>query len=219
MRLLPLGNKPKAIVPRVCQARLHKGVHVTGDGREVGRASCPLLLPTGYWPPSVQPAAFPSFLLRQDAFSALLLAFSKAYLPGSFTRSASRSYAMLCFVASNSSKPHGLYPARLLCPWGFSRPEYWIGLPCPSPGDLSNPGIEPRSPALQAGSLPLEPPGKLMWVHQECWSGLPVSSPWELPDPGIEPGSPALQVVSFSAELPGKPCSYTCLKILLKSQL
>ena len=41
----------------------------------------------------------------------------------------------------------------------FSRPEYWSGLPCPSPGDLPNPGIEPRSPALQADSLPADPQG------------------------------------------------------------
>ena len=43
---------------------------------------------------------------------------------------------------------------------GFPRPEYWSGLPCPSPGDLPNPGIEPRSPALQAYSLSSEQPGK-----------------------------------------------------------
>ena len=42
----------------------------------------------------------------------------------------------------------------------FSRPEYWSGYPFPSPGDLPNPGIEPRSPALQVGSLPAEPQGK-----------------------------------------------------------
>ena len=53
-----------------------------------------------------------------------------------------------------------LYPARLLCPWGFSRQEYGRGLPCPPPGDLPTPGIEPRSAALQADSLPSEPPGK-----------------------------------------------------------
>ena len=38
-----------------------------------------------------------------------------------------------------------------------SRQDYWSGLPFPSPGDLSNPGIEPRSPALQADSLWSEP--------------------------------------------------------------
>ena len=43
---------------------------------------------------------------------------------------------------------------------GFSRQEYWSGLPFPSPGDLPDPGIEPRSPALQADSLPAEPAGK-----------------------------------------------------------
>ena len=42
----------------------------------------------------------------------------------------------------------------------FSRPEYWSGQPFPSPRDLPNPGIEPRSPALQADSLPAKPPGK-----------------------------------------------------------
>ena len=45
-------------------------------------------------------------------------------------------------------------------PMGFSRQEYWSGLPFPSPGDLPNPGIEPRSPALQADALPSEPPGR-----------------------------------------------------------
>jgi len=44
---------------------------------------------------------------------------------------------------------------------GFSRQEYWSGLPFPSPGHLPNPGIEPRSPSLQADSLPPELPGKL----------------------------------------------------------
>ena len=43
---------------------------------------------------------------------------------------------------------------------GFPRQEYWSRLPFPSPGDLPEPGIEPRSPALQADSLLSEPPGK-----------------------------------------------------------
>ena len=43
---------------------------------------------------------------------------------------------------------------------GFSRQEYWSGLPFPSPGGLPNPGIEPRSPAFQADFLLSEPPGK-----------------------------------------------------------
>ena len=43
---------------------------------------------------------------------------------------------------------------------GFSRQEYWSGLPLPSPGDLPDPGIEPESPTLWACALPSEPPGK-----------------------------------------------------------
>ena len=42
----------------------------------------------------------------------------------------------------------------------FSRPEYWSGYPFPPPGDLPNPGIKPRSSALQVDSLPAEPQGK-----------------------------------------------------------
>ena len=43
---------------------------------------------------------------------------------------------------------------------GFSRQEHWSGLPCPPAGDLPSPGIQPRSPALQADSLPAESSGK-----------------------------------------------------------
>ena len=60
------------------------------------------------------------------------------------------------WVVCNSFGPHGPQSARLLCPWGFSRQESWGGLSCPPPGDLPNPGIEPRSPMLQADSLPAE---------------------------------------------------------------
>ena len=47
---------------------------------------------------------------------------------------------------------------------GFSREEYWSGLPFPSPGDLPYPGIQPGSPALQADALPSELPGKLTTI-------------------------------------------------------
>ena len=65
-----------------------------------------------------------------------------------------------CSVVSYSLQPHGLQAARFLCPWRFSRQEYWSGLPCPLPGDIPNPGIEPRFPTLQADSLLSEAPGK-----------------------------------------------------------
>ena len=60
---------------------------------------------------------------------------------------------------------------------GFSRQEYWSGLPFPSPGDLPNSGIKPESPVLQADALPSEPPGKSQgkrpwfnsWVRKIPW--------------------------------------------------
>ena len=72
-----------------------------------------------------------------------------------------------CFTNANSFHPHNNFESEIpqLCPtfcnpWtvtrqaplfmGFSRQEYWSGLSFPSPGDLLYPGIEPRSPALQA---------------------------------------------------------------------
>ena len=56
---------------------------------------------------------------------------------------------------------------------GFSRQEYWSGLPFRPAGDLPDPEIEPRSPALQADSLPSEPPGKpslTHYLHSVCYS-------------------------------------------------
>ena len=50
---------------------------------------------------------------------------------------------------------------QALLSMGSPRQEYWSGLPFPYPGGLPNPGIEPRSPALQAVSLLIEPPVKM----------------------------------------------------------
>ena len=71
----------------------------------------------------------------------------------------------------------------------------------PSPGDLPNPGTEPRSPALQADSLPAKAQGK----PKNTGVGSLFPSPGDLPNPGIKPGSPALQVDSLSTELLGEP--------------
>ena len=85
----------------------------------------------------------------------------------------------------------------------FSRQEYWSGLPFPSPGDLPDPGIKPRSPELQADALPSEPPGKpsapntrllgkqspgvgcgVKWTY--VWiSALPITSYVTLDKPGL----------------------------------
>ena len=63
-------------------------------------------------------------------------------------------------VMSDFLQPYGLYPLQAPLCMEFSRQEYRSGLSFPSPGDLPNPGIKPGSPALQADSLPSEPPGK-----------------------------------------------------------
>ena len=77
---------------------------------------------------------------------------------------------------------------------GFSRQEYWSGLPCPPPGDLPDPGIEPRSPALQVDSLPMSPLGSppegLMFYPVIPWRGfLREFGGWvhvELGEDGVE---------------------------------
>ena len=63
---------------------------------------------------------------------------------------------------SNSLPPYGLQPTGL-CPMGFSKLEYWSGLPFPPPGDLPNSGIEPTCPAdscIAGRFFTVEPPGK-----------------------------------------------------------
>ena len=82
--------------------------------------------------------------------------------------------SLLCLI---KVKVKSLIRVRLFAtPWtvahqtspsmGFSRQEYWSGLPFPSTGDLPKPGIEPRSPALQADALTSEPPGKPCLIKQ-----------------------------------------------------
>ena len=64
---------------------------------------------------------------------------------------------------------------------GFSRQEYWSAVPFPSPGDLPDPGIEPRSPTFQADALTSEPTGKP--ASGENWWKNGRSTPTELPQP------------------------------------
>ena len=66
----------------------------------------------------------------------------------------------MCSVVSDSLRPHGLLAPQDPQSVGFSRQESWNGFPLPPPGDLPDPRIEPRSPALQADSLPAEPQRK-----------------------------------------------------------
>ena len=64
---------------------------------------------------------------------------------------------MLVAQSCLTLQPHGLYVAsQAPLSMKFSRHEYWSGLSCPLPEDLSDPGIKLRSPALQADTLPSE---------------------------------------------------------------
>ena len=65
-------------------------------------------------------------------------------------REVAQSCPTLCYPKAYQASPS----------MGFSRQEYWSGVPLPSPGDLPNPGIEPGSSALEADALTSEPPGK-----------------------------------------------------------
>ena len=107
-------------------------------------------------------------------------------------------------MKSLSWRPHGPWSARHLCPWGFSRQEYWSGLPFPSPGDLLNPWIEPGSPTLQADSLLSEPLGKpwfLLLKRAEKWMLRPLVDFVIFPICGIERlTSPALQADALPSE-------------------
>ena len=75
---------------------------------------------------------------------------------------------------------------QALLSMGFSRQEYWSGLPFPSPGDLPDPGIEPVSPTLQADALLFEPPDtterryfhfSLSCIGEGNWQSTPVVLP------------------------------------------
>ena len=77
----------------------------------------------------------------------------------------------LCALSCPTLRPYGLQPPRLLCPWDSPAKSTGVGLLCPPPGDLPNPGIEPRSPALptlQAGSFI---PSFLQNLHPVLYNG------------------------------------------------
>ena len=101
---------------------------------------------------------------------------------------------------------------------GIPRQEYWSGLPCPPPRDLPSPGIEPRSPALQADSLPAEPPGKpiFTWIRQAFLvaHGILSCSRWDL----LPWSRIALRLAILEhwvlAPGPGKPQVLTYLSLL-----
>ena len=81
-----------------------------------------------------------------------------------------------CFSCIQIFVPLWTAACQALLSLGLSRQEYWSGLSCPPPGDLPDPGIKPRSPALQADFLPGKPPGKL--PTREAPNQLCVGARW-----------------------------------------
>ena len=122
---------------------------------------------------------------------------------------------------SNSVRPHGWQPTRLPHPWDTPGKNTREGLPCHPPGDLPNPGIKPRSQALQVDSLPAEPQGKPKNTRVGCCCCCCVTSvmsdsvqphgwqPTRLPHPQDSPG-----------ENTGVGCRFLlqCMKVKSKSE-
>ena len=84
-----------------------------------------------------------------------------------------RNSGQSCILSQFTAVEESLFVTPWIAHWaplsmGFSRQKYWSGLPLPSPGDLPNPGIQPRSPTLQANSLPFELPWKPTAVKSCC---------------------------------------------------
>ena len=142
--------------------------------------SCPTLRPHGLQPTSLLcPWNFPDkntgvgcHFLLQGIFPPRDRTWASCAAGGLFTDWATSEATVVVLssvVQSRLFTTPGLRPARLLCPWGFYRQEYWSGLPCPPPGDLANPRIEPRSPTWPADSLLFKPPGM---VFPKFLSGL-----------------------------------------------
>ena len=100
----------------------------------------------------LQMAQFPSYYVKM--ISHCLCVYMVGWLVGLVTKSCLVALATPWTVAHQA-------PLSL----GFSRQEYWSGLPFPSPGDLPDSGIKLGSPALQADSLPTELQGKLISVY------------------------------------------------------
>ena len=113
--------------------------------------------------------------------------------------------AMLCLVAQsyltlcNSMD----YSPRGSSAMGFSRQEYWSGLPCPPcQGIFPTQGLNPGFPHCRQVLYCLSNQGSP--IKNTGIGSLSIHSPGDLSNPGIEPGSPALQADSLPAELPGK---------------
>ena len=134
----------------------------------------------------------------------------------------------MCLVTQSCLTLCNPMDCRLLHPWGFSRQEHWSGLPCPPPGYLPDPGIDPGSPGLQAYSLPSEPPEKSKSLSHVWLFGTPWNSPWNspgqnsgvsshsllqgiFPTQGSNPGLPHCRWILYQLSHQGSPRILECV--------
>ena len=118
---------------------------------------------------------------------------------------------------SDSLRSHVAYQAPASTE--FSRQEYWSGLPFPSPGDLLDPGIEPRTPTLQADALLSEPPGKPCLTPAAAAKSLQSCPTLCNPIDGSPPGSPIPG--ELSRKNTGVGCHFLlqCMKVKSESEV
>ena len=91
------------------------------------------------------------------------------------------STCALCLVMTGSLWPRGLEPTRLLCPWGFSRQEYWSGLPCPPQGIFPTQGLKPDIPHCRWNLYHLSHQGRariLEWIAHPFSRGSSQPRDW-----------------------------------------
>ena len=105
-----------------------------------------------YWTPTMNTEYSAFIIIRIRCQGLRVLVF---YSPSSLTTINNQIYSL----GESESEIAQSYLTEAPPSMGFSRQEYWNGVPSPSPGDLPNPGIKPRSPAFQADALTSEPPG------------------------------------------------------------
>ena len=162
------------VTSHLCPSDLrHRAPHTLGP------AYCPDLIPTTLPQPSCSSSGLPDLLWHAVAH----LRAGHA-LPGPTPDSLTLMlfflavYGVSRSVVSDSLQPCGLVARQAPLYMEFPRQEYWSGLPCPSPGNLLDPGIEPRSAALQAESLPSKPPGKPFFLAGLCSNITSSESPF-----------------------------------------
>ena len=168
------GSPPGSPVPGILQARTLEWVAISFSNAwnwkvKVKSLSCVWLLETP-WTTAYQASLSMGFS-RQEHWSGVPLLSPEDLPDPSFSMDEVTSLSRVRLFATPWTVARQAPPSM-----GFSRQEYWSGLPFPSPGDLPDPGIEPRSPALQADALTSEPPGKPFCVYTLlnfeaiCWA-------------------------------------------------